>query len=182
MHNLPTGTPSVSLKHQIHKLKISRDPPLSIVVIYKFVSLKQELFLQRQYNVLKVTKYKINWWAGEVGRGSQHLPYPTLPHLHFTPATYPATQESWSSIGGFINTDLVIYYLPNYLPLYLIQLGQSPNYLQIYTPILKSLFGLFPASRNVSFGLGSHAKGRTYTGGIGKGRKPKTWKCLMYPL
>jgi hypothetical protein len=30
---------------------------------------------------------------------------------------------------------------------------------------------------------GSHAKRRTHTGGIEKGRKPKTWKkCLMSPL
>jgi hypothetical protein len=29
---------------------------------------------------------------------------------------------------------------------------------------------------------GSHTKERAHTGGIGKGRKPKTWKCLMCPL
>jgi hypothetical protein len=31
-------------------------------------------------------------------------------------------------------------------------------------------------------GLGSHAKGRAHLGGMGTGRKPKTWKCLMSPL
>jgi hypothetical protein len=31
-------------------------------------------------------------------------------------------------------------------------------------------------------GLGSHTKGWAHTGGMGIGRKPKTWKCLMSPM
>jgi hypothetical protein len=31
-------------------------------------------------------------------------------------------------------------------------------------------------------GLGSQEKGRAHTGDIGIGRKPKTWKYLMFPL
>jgi hypothetical protein len=30
--------------------------------------------------------------------------------------------------------------------------------------------------------LGHMLRGRTHTGEIGKSRKPKTWKCLMFPL
>jgi proteasome assembly chaperone (PAC2) family protein len=31
-------------------------------------------------------------------------------------------------------------------------------------------------------GLGSHDKGRAHMGGMGVGKKPKNWKCLMSPL
>jgi hypothetical protein len=33
-----------------------------------------------------------------------------------------------------------------------------------------------------TLGHGSHTKGRTHTEGIGKGKKPKTWKCLICSL